>query len=119
MRAQVRRRFRKGCVADMKFKVAVLGGGESIFPFSQIGADVFEAEGGIALSKQVSRLVKDGYALFFISEDSLVKNTEILDAYDKHPTVTVIPIPGLESEDGFGVDRIRKRIERALGQSIL
>lgn len=103
----------------MKYKVAVLGSFNSVLPFRQIGADVFEAAEGAALARQIAQLIKKDYALFFISEDALSEAPQVLEAYDRHAAVTIIPIPGIESAEAHGLSRVRGMVEKALGKSIL
>ena len=102
----------------MDYKIAALGSQSSMLPFRQIGIDVFHAASGNDLLLQVAQLIKSDYYLFFIDEDSLSGCMELLTMYDKHPAVTVIPVPGLEEND-IGMGRIRDMVEKALGQSIL
>lgn len=103
----------------MNYKIAALGNEEEVFPFRQIGIDVFVPLEGNALMKQVAKLIKEGYALFFVSEGCIESTPALLTAYDKHPEVAMIPIPGLEENGSWGLDRIDNMVERALGQNIL
>lgn len=102
----------------MEYKIAALGAQSTMLPFHQIGIDVFKAEAGNDLLLQVAKLIKSDYCLFFIDEDSLSGCMELLTMYDKHPAVTVIPVPGLEKNE-IGMGRIRDMVEKALGQNIL
>lgn len=104
---------------DMTYKIAALGEGDSVFPFLQIGIDVFAPLGGNDLLRQVAQLIKDGYALLFVSEDCLKENPILLSAYDNHPLVAIIPVPGLEKQESMGIERIQSMVEKALGQNIL
>lgn len=101
----------------MGYKIAALGEDETMFPFRQIGVEVFEPAEGIELLRQIAQLVQSEYRLFFISEKSLSKAPLLLSMYDKHPSVTVIPVPGA-GKDSIGSDRIKKMVEKALGQNI-
>ena len=111
--------MQRGCVTNMRYKIAAMGRPDEVFPFLQIGIDTFAPEGGNALSRQVAGLVKEGYALFFVSQDCLAKNPALLSSYDHHPSVTIVPIPGLVSEQSLGLERIQSMVEKALGQNIL
>ena len=102
----------------MDYKIAALGAQSAMLPFQQIGIDVFKAEEGNDLLMQIAQLIKSDYYLFFIDEDALSGCMELLTMYDKHPAVTVIPVPGVQ-ESGIGMGRIRKMVEKALGQNIL
>lgn len=103
----------------MSYKIAALGHEESVFPFRQIGVDVFTPGEGNALLRQVAQLIKEGYLLLFVSEDCLSENPVLLETYDSHPTATLVPIPGLNTQQNIGLDRIQSMVEKALGQNIL
>lgn len=101
----------------MNYKMAALGSEDAIFPFRQIGIDVFSPEEENDLGRQIASLVKLKYLLFFVDE-TLPGIAPLLAAYDKHPTVTIIPIPGI-GEGVMGAERIQSMVEKALGQNIL
>ena len=103
----------------MNYKIAAIGQNEALFPFQQIGMDVIAPLEGNALVRQVAKLTKAGYALFFITEDCLLENPALLTAYDKHPAVSIIPIPGLTEQPSMGLERVQNMVEKALGQNIL
>lgn len=103
---------------NTSYKIAALGKGDSMFPFLQIGIDVFQAAEGNDLPRQVARMIKSGYSLFFISEDSLSEAPSLLTLYDMHPNVTLIPLPGFAQTD-MESERIQDMVARALGRNIL
>lgn len=102
----------------MGYKIAALDNAGSLFPFRQIGIDVFEPQAGNALLMQVAELAKQGYVIFFISEDLLAETPLLLTQYDQHPMVSIIPVPGF-GQQTIGLDRIDSMVEKALGQNIL
>lgn len=106
-------------MTSMRYKIAAMGRPDEVFPFIQIGIDTFTPQSGNALQRQVAALVKEGYALFFVSQTCLSENPALISSYDHHPSVTIVPIPGLDSEPSLGLERIQKMVEKALGQNIL
>lgn len=111
-------KLKKGYVKTMSYKIAALGDNDFMFPFRQIGVEVFEPAQGVGLLRQVAQLIQSGYCLFFISENYLSDTPLLLTMYDKHPYVTIIPVPG-SGKDNIGMERIQSMIEKALGQNIL
>lgn len=103
----------------MSYKIAAIGNDDALFPFRQIGIEVIAPLEGNAFMRQVAKLVKADYVLFFVSEDCLAENPALLAAYDKHPVVTIIPVPELTEQPSMGLARIQSMVEKALGQSIL
>jgi len=102
----------------MRCKIAAIGQPEEVFPFLQIGIDTFEPQSGGALARQVAGLVREGYGVFFVSQSCLEKYPALLTAYDHHPSVTLVPIPGPGAESSLGLERIQNMVARALGQNI-
>lgn len=111
-------KLKKGYVKSMSYKIAVLGDNDFMFPFRQIGVEVFEPAEGVGLLKQIAQLIQSEYRLFFISENYLSETPLLLTMYDKHPSVTIIPVPGT-GKDNIGKERIQSMVEKALGQNIL
>lgn len=102
----------------MVYKIAALGDSDTMFPFRQIGVEFFEPKEGNDLLRQIAQLIQSEYRIFFISEKSLSEDPLLLTMYDKHPSVTIIPVPGSDKES-IGMDRIQSMVEKALGQNIL
>lgn len=103
----------------MNYKIAVIGNGASVSPFTQIGIDTFPACAGEELALLIARLAKDGYAVLFICEDCLSGESQLLKNYDRESRVAIIPIPSLENSTEIGIQRIQDMVEKALGKNIL
>lgn len=103
----------------MNYNVAAVGAEEITFPFRQAGIDCFLPCKGEALYRQIAQLMKDGYGVLFISEDALKTAPRLLETYDNHPNIALIPVPGLDASGSAGVRRMEELTEKALGQKIL
>ena len=59
------------------------------------------------------------YAVIFITEEIAESIEDIVNRYKARPYPAVIPIPGAQGSDGFGMKGISKNVEKALGTDIL
>lgn len=103
----------------MSYKICALGDSASLFPFMQIGVDVFSFEKDGDLSKTIASLVKKGYGLLFVSEDVVKGDLSVIHSYDKRPDVNIVLVPGNSEGESYGQARINDMVEKALGQNIL
>ena len=44
---------------------------------------------------------------------------EVMERYEQSPDLALIPIPGVHGTDGFGSQRVRDRVIKAIGADIL
>ena len=103
----------------MNYKICALGDAATLFPFMQIGVDVFSVDPGEDLSKKIASVVKKGYGLLFVSEDVVRGDLSVIHSYDKRPEVNIVLVPGNSEGESYGLERINEMVEKALGQNIL
>ena len=100
-------------------KVAVIGEKQIVTAFKAIGFDTFFADDPSAATEILRTLVKEGsYAIIYITEDVAVKMDETLEILKNRAYPIVLPIPSL-APNGYGMDCIKKGVERAIGVDIL
>ena len=102
------------------YKVAVIGGADTIVAFKAMGLETFAA-GSSEEARQILRKIagEEQYAIIYI-EESLAANLgkEIAKHKDK-PTPAIIFIPGREGSLGIGQAALQSAVERAVGIDIL
>lgn len=117
----------------MKYSLAIIGSREAILGFRALGVDTIAVkdsreavENLFALKKmkQVSELGKEietpKYAVIFITED-LAQHISIED-YKKlsiGALPAIIPIPSHQGSTGFGLTKLKRIVEKAVGSDIL
>ncbi|MDE7395170.1 MAG: V-type ATP synthase subunit F [Clostridiales bacterium] len=99
-------------------KIAVLGDKDSVLAFKAVGADAFHA-GNAFEANDVLRRIKDEYTVIFITEDLASKIEDTLGKLKSRAYPIVIPIPGQNGSDGFGMKGVRSDVEKAVGADIL
>ena len=101
------------------YKIGVIGGRESVLGFKAVGLDVFAAGDHEEAEKILRRLVKEDYAIIYITEILARDMTEEIDKYKDSRLPAIISIPGKEGASGEGMRSVSKAVERAVGADIL
>lgn len=99
-------------------KIAVVGDKDSVLAFKAIGLEVFAVADTEEAEETVKKLARE-YAVIFITEQIAMNISGIIDRYKARPYPAVIPIPSGEGSNGFGMDGVRKDVEKAIGADIL
>ena len=98
-------------------KIAVIGDKDSILAFKAVGADVFPVteEDAASTLKKAAR----SYPIIFVTEDIAIKIEDMNDRYKTRAYPAVIPIPGAQGSNGYGMKIISDNVEKAIGTDIL
>ncbi len=101
-------------------KIAVMGDKDSILGFKAIGFDIYPTA-GIKEEKAtlLDSLVKDGYALIYITEDAASDIMDVISKYRSGYFPAIILIPGSKGSLGIGKRFVKESIEKAVGADIL
>jgi V/A-type H+-transporting ATPase subunit F len=101
------------------YKIGIIGDRDSVLGFKAVGLDVFPCTMADEAKKILHRIVKEDYAIVFITE-SLAKDTiEAIDQYKERKIPAIVPIPGMDGNYGVGFEKLKKSVERAIGADIL
>lgn len=117
-----RRRSAKGCVhcmADKKGLVGVIGESDAVKAFRTVGMQALSAATRQEAERAVHQMVVGGVTVIFVTEDVAQLIPDTLARYNSSPDVTLIPIPGSRGTTGFGMQRVRANVEKAVGANIL
>lgn len=101
------------------YKIGIIGDKDSVIGFRAAGFAVHIAEGSTEAETMLASLVKENYAVLFITEDLAQNMQPVLNKYRVLPTPAIIALPGKSGTNGFGMSQIRKSVERAVGADIL
>lgn len=101
------------------YKIAVIGDRESVYGFSSIGMEIFPVFTSEEGRETLKNLVKQDYAVIFITEALAQKTQDLIDRYSKDTVPAIILIPGVTGNTGEGMSSVLKSIERAVGSALL
>lgn len=113
-----------------KYSIAIIGSKEAILGFKALGLKTFDANSTEEMIATLYKLKseeisdKDGvtrpaYAIIFVTEDlamSIPKDDYKKLSQDALPAI--IPVPGSTGTTGYGIKRIGKMVEQAVGSDI-
>ena len=102
----------------MRNGIAVVGDKDSILAFKAIGLDVYPVSGEMQAREQVKQLARK-YSVIFITEQVAIEIQSLLERYKARPYPVIVPIPSAEGNLGFGMEGIKKDVEKAIGADIL
>ena len=101
------------------YKIGVIGAKAEVMGFRAVGLDVFPCIKSDEPKKTLHELVKNDYAIIYITEGLAVELREDIDKYSDLRLPAIIAIPGKDGPSGRGMDNVRKSVERAVGADIL
>lgn len=106
------------CMTD-RLRLGVVGEEDAILAFKAIGAIAMPAITSDEINKALHRLVSDKVPVIFITEQAARLVPEAIKHYDTLQEVAIIPVPGIRGTDGYGRDRVRENVIKAIGADIL
>ena len=99
--------------------IAVIGDNQSIQGFRSVGFDTLVAETGDEAFDMLRKAVKDEYPIIFITENYAEELSELIAKYKSRAVPAIIPIPPTSGATGYGMNSIKKNVEKAVGADIL
>ena len=99
----------------MKAKIVAFGEKDIMLIFKAIGIEVFPASKNLRLEEQLEKLIKEGYAVIFITENVALKASALIKKYMNKTLPSIVVIPGLGKKENFAVDLLRQAVVRAMG----
>lgn len=100
-------------------KVGVIGDRDSIIGFRALSMTVLEAANAAEAAKHLHDLLKEDFAVIFITEDLAEGNQELLQTIRGQKLPAIIPIPSLTGTTGLGMRQVRESVRRAVGMDLL
>lgn len=116
---------------EKQYKIAIVGNKETVIGFKALGMKTFNAntpeaalETLYALKEEKILNEKTGeespmYAIIFVIEDLIMDiGKEDYKKLNAEALPAIIPIPGSKGTTGYGIKRIGKMVEQAVGSDI-
>lgn len=101
-----------------KERIAVLGDSDITLAFKAIGMDVYNANSAGEASESL-RLLARNYSVIFITEDLASQIEDHIAKFKNRTYPAIIPIPSSKGSTGYGIENIKKDVEKAVGTDIL
>ncbi|MGN1116558.1 MAG: V-type ATP synthase subunit F [Candidatus Ornithomonoglobus sp.] len=100
------------------YKIAVIGDRTSVYGFAALGLDTYFVTDADEAVKLIRRLEREEYAVVYITEAVAAEIPGELKRIARQPVPAVIPIPGVQGNNGMGMDAVRENIIKAVGSDI-
>lgn len=101
------------------YKVGVIGDRDTTIAFKALGIDTFPVDTDESAENIVKKLVKENYAVIFITEQIAENIMMTIEEYNKNLIPSIILIPGNKGTLGIAKRNLEKSVERATGVDIL
>ena len=97
-------------------RVAFVGPYHLVSPFKTLGAEIINTEDK-NIEEIKNEIERSNFAIVFVFENvfkELLKFEDLISS----PEINVVPISGIEKSQGYGKERIREIVRKAVGMDI-
>ena len=101
------------------YKIAVMGGYDSIYGFATLGFDTIPVTDPDSAENKLQQLAEGGYGIIYITESLAAEIFKTIEKYKEKMFPAIIQIPGVSGNTGAGVSNVKKSVEQAVGSDIL
>ena len=104
------------------YKIAVVGGSDSVIGFRALGLDTFPVDSGEEARRVLHMLTRPGddeYAIIYMEETVAAPILDEIRKFDERMSPAIILIPGRDGPVDLGQSALREAVEKAVGSDIL
>ena len=101
------------------YKIALLGNEDTILGFKLLGVHLFPITKKEEAIKTLNKLVKEKYAVVFITEEIARKIMDKIEELQKISLIGFTIIPSKVENKKMGLELLKRNIEKAIGTDIL
>ena len=101
------------------YKAAVIGDGASVSGFAALGLSVFRETEPDKITKLISRLAANDFAVIYITEPAAALVSDTIAKYRSSKLPSIVLIPAIEGNTGDGMRALHEAVEKAVGSDIL
>lgn len=102
----------------MQDKMAIIGDGDSVLAFKSVGIDSFTVLNSEDAEEKLKKLALE-YKIIFITDDIAKSVDSVIKRYASSPYPIILPLPGKNGSNGYGMEGLKVAMEKALGVDIL
>ncbi|MDD3803321.1 MAG: V-type ATP synthase subunit F [bacterium] len=100
-------------------KIGAIGENDVMLIFKAVGVEVFPTESREEGAAVLSKLVKEGYAVIFITESMAVSLDVEMKKYSSRMLPSIVVVPGLKERNNYALERLRQSIIKAVGADVM
>lgn len=102
-----------------KTRLGAVGQRSAVLALKTLGMQVYPTVTVEETARALHTLQKQGVNIVFITEKEAMEASEAVERYRSDYAFSIIPIPGANGSLGYGMESIRRNVEKALGADIL
>lgn len=102
----------------MKGKMAIIGDGDSVLAFKAGGVDAYSVQNS-EQARDILRKLAKSYQIIFITDDIAKQIDDLIKKYLTSPYPIVLSVPSKKGSNGYGMEGLKKSMDKALGVDIL
>ena len=102
------------------YKIAVMGGSDTVMGFKALGLDTYPVSDAAEARSVFNRITApDGkYAVVYLEESLSKTLSQEIERFTDKPAPAIILIPGREGSQGLGLTALQNAVKRAIGTDI-
>lgn len=102
------------------YKIGIIGKRDAVQGFMALGFSVHEADTVSDAARELHAMARSQeFGVIFITENFAMELEEDMARYRDLPIPAVVSVPGQEGSMGYGMNNLRRAVERAVGADIL
>ena len=102
------------------YKIGVIGDRDAVVGFMAVGFSAFGVDSAESAAECLNRMARSGeYGVIFITERYASQIEDTIGAYGDLPIPAIVSIPDPNGSEGYGMNRLRQSVVRAVGVDIL
>lgn len=101
------------------YKIALIGDRDTIIGFKLLGVSLFPVTSKDEALEVLDKLVKEEYAVIFVTEDIAGQIVEEIERLQKISFTSITIMPAKLEKKYLGLKILRRNIEKAIGTDIL
>jgi vacuolar-type H+-ATPase subunit F/Vma7 len=104
----------------MQGKVAILGSGDFVMPYSALGVDCFAVEDkGEQIVQAAQKIIDEKYAMIIIAETVAPAAQQVFERFATKTVPCVLVVPFTTESEGFATESLSRLLKIATGIDIL
>lgn len=102
------------------YKIGIIGRRDAVQGFMALGFSAHEADTAADAARELHAMAKSQeYGVILLTEEFAADLEEETAKYRDLPLPAIVSIPGQGGSTGFGMNNLRRAVERAVGADIL
>lgn len=102
------------------YKIGIIGSRDAVLGFMALGFSVHEASSAAEAARELHAMARSQeYGVIFLTENYAMQLEEDVARYRDLPLPAIVSIPGQEGSTGYGMNNLKRAVERAVGADIL